>query len=108
MVAHVTCSKIDSSFPASLSKILITEKLRGELGYQGLILTDSLRMKAISKNYGSDQACVLAFEAGNDILLMPANFYKSYEAMLEAVRSGRISMARLDESLLRILHFKGL
>ena len=108
MVAHVTCSKIDSSFPASLSKILITEKLRGELGYQGLILTDSLRMKAISKNYGSDRACVLAFEAGNDILLMPANFYKSYEAMLEAVRSGRISMARLDESLLRILHFKGL
>ena len=108
MVAHVTCSKIDSSFPASLSKILITEKLRGELGYQGLILTDSLRMKAISKNYGSDQACVLAFEAGNDILLMPANFYESYEAMLEAVRSGRISMARLDESLLRILHFKGL
>ena len=108
MLAHVTCSKIDSSFPASLSKILITEKLRGELGYQGLILTDSLLMKAISKNYGSDQACVLAFEAGNDILLMPANFYESYEAMLEAVRSGRISMARLDESLLRILHFKGL
>ena len=107
MVAHVTCTNIDTKFPASLSKALISGKLRGELGYKGLILTDALNMGAIEKNYGSDEACILAIEAGNDILLMPKNFHAAYNAVLEAVRSGRISIERIDESVLRILHAKG-
>lgn len=107
MVAHVTCSLVDKNYPASLSKTLITEKLRGELGYSGVILTDALNMGAIEKNYGSGEASVLAFEAGNDILLMPEDFFTAYDALLEAVNSGRISEGRLDESVMRILKMKG-
>ena len=107
MVAHVTCTEIDTVYPASLSKKLITDKLRGELGYKGVILTDALNMGAIEKNYGSGEACVLAIEAGNDILLIPRDFYASYDAVLKAVQSGRITEERLNESVLRILQLKG-
>ena len=108
MIAHVSMTKVTSDgFPASLSEELITGKLRGELGYQGVILTDALAMGAIEKNYGSARAAVLAFEAGNDILLMPKDFPLAYEAMLSAVNEGKITMERLDESVLRILKLKG-
>lgn len=107
MVAHVTCTAIDDTYPVSLSKKLVTDKLRGELGYKGLILTDALNMGAIEKNYGSAEAAVLAFEAGNDIVLMPDDFEKAYDGLLAAVNSGRISMERLNESVLRILKMKG-
>ena len=107
MIAHVTCTQIDDVYPASLSKILVTEKLREELGYKGVILSDSLAMGAIEKNYGSAEACILAFEAGNDILLMPQDFVEAYNGVLAAVQSGRIPMERLDESVLRILKLKG-
>ncbi len=107
MIAHVTCTALDSVYPASLSRKLITDKLRGEMGYKGLILSDALDMGAIEKNYGSGEASVLAFEAGNDIILMPKDFHAGYEAVLEAVRSGRISEERLNESVIRILQLKG-
>ena len=108
MVAHVTFTSIDPAYPASLSKNLISQKLRGELGYKGLILTDALNMGAIEKNYARGEAAVLAFEAGNDILLLPKDFFAAYNALLKAVRSNRISMDRLDESVIRILRLKGL
>ena len=98
---------VDDEVPASLSYELITAKLRQELDYQGVIVTDGLNMGAIEKNYGSGEACVLAFEAGNDILLMPNDFNAAYKAVLSAVQSNRISIARLDESVHRILKLKG-
>ncbi len=108
MIAHVTLSAADSSgYPASLSHEVVTEKLRNELGYSGVILTDALNMDAIRKNYGGAQAALLAFKAGNDILLMPENPFEAYDAVLNAVRTGEISESRLDESLLRILRLKG-
>lgn len=107
MVAHVTCLAIDDEVPVSFSYELITAKLRQELDYQGVIVTDGLNMGAIEKNYGSGEACVLAFEAGNDILLMPNDFNAAYKAVLSAVQSNRISMSRLDQSVLRILKLKG-
>ena len=107
MIAHVTCTAVDREYPASLSKTLITDKLRNELGYQGVILSDALNMGAIEKNYGSGEASVLAFEAGNDIILMPKDFYAGYNAVLKAVQTGRISQARLNESVLRVLKLKG-
>lgn len=64
-------------------------------------------MGAIEKNYGSEEACVLAFEAGNDILLMPNDFNAAYKAVLSVVQSNCISIARLDESVRRILKLKG-
>lgn len=108
MIAHVSLPNVTSDgLPASLSKELITGKLRGELGYEGVILTDSLGMNAIKKHYTPGEAAVMAFNAGNDIILMPAEFFKAYDGVLEAVRNGVISESRLDESVLRILKLKG-
>ena len=107
MVAHLTLPNITSDvLPASLSYELITEKLRGELGYQGLIITDALAMGAIEKAYSSSEAAVLAFNAGSDILLMPYDYREAFEGVLSAVQSGEISEERLNESVLRILELK--
>ncbi len=107
MTAHITLENVtDDGLPASLSKQLVTDKLRGELGYEGIIITDALAMGAVADNYGSATACVMALDAGNDILLMPENIKQAYAAVLDAVRDGSISEQRLDESVLRILKFK--
>ena len=109
MIAHLSVPNITrDGLPASLSKELISGKLRGDLGYDGVVLTDALNMGAIEKNYADGEAAVLAFEAGNDILLMPNDFAASYNAMLEAVKSGRIAEKCVDESVMRILLLKGL
>ncbi|MCR5347344.1 MAG: glycoside hydrolase family 3 protein [Fretibacterium sp.] len=107
MVAHITLSNITSDgLPATLSHELITGKLRDELGYDGLVITDSLAMGAIVKAYGSGEAAVMALEAGNDILLMPWDYGEAFEGVLKAIQEGRISEARLDESVRRILALK--
>ncbi len=107
MVSHITMKNVTSDgLPASLSKELLEGRLRGELGYEGLIITDALGMGAISRNYSAGEAAVLAFEAGNDILLLPGDYKKAADALLEAVESGRISEERVDESVRRILEFK--
>ena len=109
LVAHILLPQVTTDgYPASLSAELITGKLRGELGYEGLVMTDSLAMGAIVKEYGPSEAAVMALEAGNDILLMPQNYEEAYLAVLEAVKSGRVSEEQLDEHVLRILKFKDL
>ena len=109
MLAHISMKTMtNDDIPASLSKEIITEKLRTELGFNGIILTDALNMGAIEKHYSSSKAALMAFEAGNDIILMPSDFRTAYEGVLQAVKTGRISEARLNESVLRILRFKGL
>ncbi len=107
MIAHLTLPNITSDgLPASLSYELVTGKLRNELGYDGLIITDALAMGAIRQVYTSREACVLAFDSGVDVLLIPYNYRLAYEGVLEAVRTGEISRERLDESVLRILELK--
>ncbi len=107
MVAHITTPNITSDgLPASLSREMITDKLRGELGYQGLIITDSLAMGAISEGFTSAEAALLALEAGVDILLMPEDFTQAYEGILRAVLEGRVTRSRIAESVLRILELK--
>ena len=104
MIAHITLKKaLSDDLPASLSKELITDKLRGELGYDGIVISDSLAMKAISKNYRSADAALMAFEAGTDIILMPNDYIAAFNAVLDAVQSGRISEKRVDESVFKIL-----
>ncbi|MBR1486474.1 MAG: hypothetical protein IJ597_04385, partial [Synergistaceae bacterium] len=105
MTAHITLENIDGK-QATLSRELITEKLRGELGYKGLIITDAMMMKAITNEYDSSEAAILALEAGNDIILMPYDYVKAFEGVLNAVKAGRISEERLDESVMRILESK--
>lgn len=107
MVGHVTAVNVDpSSLPSTLSYTLVTEKLRGELGYRGIIISDSLGMGAVSQNNTASEVSVKAFLAGIDILLMPSDFRQAYNGVLEAVRGGSITMDRLDESVFRILMLK--
>ena len=107
MVAHINLPNVtDDGLPATLSRELIHNKLRQELGYDGLILTDSLCMGAIIDNYTPAQAAVLAFEAGSDVLLLPENYVEAFEGLLSAVEKGQITEERLDESVLRILRVK--
>lgn len=107
MAAHILTPNVTTDgLPASLSKQMLTGILREELGYDGLIITDAMDMGAIVKVYGSGEAAVLAIEAGADIVLMPANVEEAYEAIQEAVESGRISGEALAEKVKRILSFK--
>lgn len=111
MVGHISAPSavpdtLDVNLPATLSEWLMTQKLRGELGFQGLIITDSMRMGAISSKYSCGESAVMAIEAGADILLMPGNLNEAYGAVLEAVESGRLSMERIDGSVRRILSLK--
>ena len=107
MVAHISTPNITGNDePASLSYDMITKLLREELGYDGVVITDALEMKAVSKVYSSGEASVKAFEAGADILLMPVNYKEAFDAVYEAVTSGEISEERLDESVKRILKLK--
>lgn len=109
MVAHILLPKVDSKYPASLSKTFITDILRKQMGFSGVVITDDLTMAAISKNYGLAEAAVISFKAGSDLILVVHGY--DYEvtvakALKNAVESGEISTDRLDESVYRILKLK--
>ncbi len=107
MAAHITTPNITGNdVPASLSYEMLTERLRGELGFTGVICTDALEMRAITDEYTPAQAAVMAVSAGADILLIPADLPEAFEAVLAAVEDGTISKQRLDESVYRILTLK--
>lgn len=107
MVAHITANKVSKDkLPASLSYNMITKKLRKELKYNGVVITDSMEMGAIADNYTSAESAVMAIKAGADVVLMPYDFKAAYNAVLKAVKSGKISEKRLNESVLRILKLK--
>lgn len=107
MVGHISLpNATNEELPASLSPEIITKLLREEMGYDGIVITDAMEMGAIAENYSSTEASVKAIEAGCDMILMPGDFRAAYEAVLEAIKSGRISQERLDASLTRILRNK--
>lgn len=107
MTAHISTPRIsENNIPASLSYHIITKKLRGELGYRGVVITDSLEMGAVVENYSCEEAAVMALKAGADIILMPYDLEKAYNAIYYAIESGEISIQRLDESVYRILMLK--
>lgn len=107
MAAHIACPNVTGDdTPASLSYCMLTEVLREQMGYEGVIMTDGLNMGAIVNQYSSAEAAVKAITAGADLLLMPADFQAAYEGVLEAVRNGDISEERIDESVRRILELK--
>ena len=107
MAAHISAPEVTgSSEPASLSRVLMAEKLRDELGFQGVIVTDSFEMLAISGVYSPGEAAVKAILAGADIVLMPADYEQAFDAVMAAVESGEISEERLEESVRRILRMK--
>jgi beta-N-acetylhexosaminidase len=107
MLSHITTPNITTDgLPASLSYEMIQGKLRDELGYDGVIITDSLAMGAITKEYSSAESAVKAITAGVDILLMPENYIEAYDSIFQAVENGTIEESRIDESVLRILTLK--
>jgi len=110
MVAHVSIPALDSdpNHVATTSPAIVTGLLKNQLGFKGIVVTDALDMAGLTRLYGAHigRAAVDAFMAGNDVLLIPADLDASYRAMLEAVRSGEISSAQLNASVLKILKAK--
>ena len=101
MTAHLQLPALDQQRPATLSAAVLTDLLRRDLGFGGLVVTDALVMEAITRQYGAAEAAVLAFEAGADLILMPADADAALRGMEQAVDSGRISQARVEQSLAR-------
>ncbi|MCT4598156.1 MAG: glycoside hydrolase family 3 protein [Vallitalea sp.] len=107
MMAHIKVPNVTKDdIEASLSKEIVTDLLRKELGYNGLVITDALNMGAIANEYSAQEACVKAILAGVDILLMPIPFEESYVNLMKAVNEGVITEDRIDESVKRILTVK--
>ena len=107
MVSHLSVPGITGdNTPSSLSAIVITDILRGQLGYNGIVITDAMDMAAVTAYYTSDQAAVMALSAGADMILMPEDFEAAYNGVLEAVNNGTLTEERIDESLRRIFRVK--
>jgi beta-glucosidase len=106
MTAHLMILSWDKDYPATLSEKILTDKLRKQLGFAGLIITDALIMGGITKYASSEEIAVKAIEAGNDILLMPEDPQVAIESIYQAVQTGRISQNRIEQSLDRIWQAK--
>ncbi len=110
MVAHVTVPALepDPNRVATTSPAIVTDLLRHQLGFPGIVVTDALDMAGLTRLYSANigRAAVEAFKAGNDLLLIPADLEASYNAVLEAARSGEIPAAQLDASVLKLLKAK--
>lgn len=107
MVSHISVPSVTGDdTPASLSHFLVTELLREQMGFDGIVITDGMGMGAIEDNYESGEAAVLAVQAGCDMLLITADFPEAYQAVFDAVEDGRISEQQIDASVKRILRIK--
>lgn len=107
MVGHLSLPAITgSAIPASISPDIVQGILRGDLGYDGVVITDSLGMGALRAFCEPADVGIAAIEAGCDIALMPPEFEAAYAGLLDAVTSERVSMERIDQSLERILALK--
>jgi beta-N-acetylhexosaminidase len=108
MIAHLSVPALDSAtgVPASLSPPIVTEVLREEMHFDGLVLTDAMDMRGVSRNYSAGEAAVKAVNAGADVVLMPPDEEAAISALLTAVRSGEISKDRVEKSVRKILSNK--
>lgn len=107
MVGHISAPNVTGDeLPASLSKVMVTDILRNDLSYDGVVITDSMDMGAIADHYSAAEAAVMAVEAGADLILLQTDFQDAYNGLLSALEDGRLTEARLDESVMRILRLK--
>ena len=107
MTAHIgTPNVTGSEVPATMSSFILQDKLRGELGYQNIIVTDAMEMGAITQQYNNAEAAVGTLQAGADIVLGPQNFVKAFDAVVKAVEDGVLTEQRIDQSVRRILRLK--
>ncbi|MEQ8352172.1 MAG: beta-N-acetylhexosaminidase [Leptospiraceae bacterium] len=109
MTAHILFPALDQKYPATLSSRILQDLLRKELNFNGLIFTDAMEMKAIADRYETGESAILAIEAGVDVLLLTAegpNTRRMFESLIKAVKDGRISKQRIDESVRRQIYWK--
>ena len=107
MISHISVPTVTGDYtPCSLSYKMVTEILRGNLDYSGIIVTDAMNMGAVIEKYTSEDAAVAAVNAGVDMILMPADFHQAAEGVISAVERGEIGVSRIDESVRRILKVK--
>lgn len=107
MVGHISMPNITGDdTPASLSKTMIEDLLRDDMGFDGIVITDAMNMGAIAGQYSSAEAAVRAIAAGVDLVLMPKDFKEAYAGVIEAVQNGTLSTERINESLERIIKVK--
>ena len=107
MVGHISAPNVTGdNAPATLSKVMITDVPRGQMGYNGIVITDAMNMEAVAGFYNSDKAAVLAVTAGADMILMPADYNTAYTGILNAVNDGTITEERINESVTRIVKAK--
>jgi beta-N-acetylhexosaminidase len=108
MSAHISVPSLNGGVrePSTLSPLVLTHVLRDEMGFEGIVFTDAMDMSAISRQHRSGEAAVRALEAGADVILMPASVGDAVKGIVEAVEEGRITVERLDRSVLRILETK--
>jgi len=104
MTAHIAVPNVTgTNIPSTLSSVVLQDKLRGELGYQNIIITDGMEMGAITTHYTSGEAAVGSIKAGVDIVLGPRDFTEAFDAVMAAVNNGTISEERINQSVRRIL-----
>ena len=108
MIAHLDVPALDPTpgTPATLSPAIVTGLLRKEMGFRGLVVSDAMEMGGITKLYGAGEAAIKAVKAGIDIVLLPSNTEEAIAGLLQAVKSGDITIPRLDESVRRVLRAK--
>lgn len=107
MTAHISLPNVTgSNTPSTLSSMILQDKLRGELGFKGVIVSDAMEMGAIIRQYPVEDACIMAIKAGVDILLCVREYPRVFDAVIAAVRHGEIPESRIDESVRRILALK--
>lgn len=107
MIGHISAPALTGdNEPSIFSRTLVTDILREQMGFNGVIVTDALNMSAISEYYGADEAAIMAVLAGCDMLLMPEDFEKAYNGVVQAVTEGNISEERINDSLRRIYRIK--
>jgi len=107
MTAHIGAPKITGSdVPSTMSPIILQDKLRGELGYQNIIITDAMEMGAITQQYTSAEGAVGSLKAGVDIVLGPRYFTEAFDAVMAAVNNGTLSEERINQSVRRILKLR--
>jgi len=107
MTAHIAVPALSPpGLPATLSPAILTGLLRKQMGFKGLVATDALEMGGIARGFSTGEACVRALEAGADTLLMPSDADAAVKAVVAAVQNGRISHARIQESVIKILSAK--
>ncbi|MFD0788420.1 glycoside hydrolase family 3 N-terminal domain-containing protein, partial [Micromonospora azadirachtae] len=105
MSAHLDVRSVDPGTPATFSHKLLTDVLRGQLGFQGVVITDGMNMEP-AKRWSPGEAAVRALKAGNDLILMTPDVSKAYDGLLAALRDGSLPRARLVDAVTRVLTMK--